>query len=68
MEKEDLDKKISESYVDEIGAYRMINGQKIYQIEEKTQKDIDLNLAINRVRASGMSAFELLNIGRTYGK
>ena len=49
------DKKIGKSQEDELGIYRMINGKKIYQIEEITQRSIDLNKAINRYRASGFS-------------
>lgn len=55
---EDLDKKlpvdeqIGGLLTDENGSYRMVNNVKIYQIEEKTQADKDLNLIINRYRAS----------------
>jgi len=55
------DTKIETLKTDQDGrAYRMVNGKKIYQIEEKTQKDKDRNLIINRVRASGMSPGEYL--------
>lgn len=30
--------------------FRMVNGKKIYQIQEKTQADKDLNLVIDRWR------------------
>lgn len=49
-----IDEKIGELLTDENGEYRTINGKKIYQIKEKTQDDIDMNLIINRVRASGL--------------
>jgi hypothetical protein len=42
--------------------FRMINDKPIYQIEEKTQEDVDLNLIINRVRASGLKINDYLNI------
>jgi len=45
---------------DENGNYRMINGKKSYQIEEKTPQDKDMNLIINRVKASGMTAYQYL--------
>ena len=54
------DSKISELKTDEKGDYRMVDGKKIYQIKEESQKDKDINLAINRVRASGMSPSEYL--------
>lgn len=38
---------------------RMINGQKVYQLEP-TPENKDLQLSINRVRASGLSGFEYL--------
>ena len=58
-----IDEKISELMIDENNReYRLVNGRKIYQIEEKSQSDIDKNLIINRVRASGMSAWEYLNL------
>lgn len=47
------DKLISELMFDDEGSYRMVNGVKVYQIEEKTQHDIDLNLIINRYRITG---------------
>lgn len=55
-----IDEKIGELKSDESGNYRMINGKKSYQIEEKTQKDKDMNLIINRVNASGMTAYQYL--------
>ncbi len=45
-----IDKKIGKIQFDEKGAFRIINDKKIYQIEEKTQRDIDMNLIINRYR------------------
>lgn len=56
------DDNISELMVDENGReFRIVNGKKIYQIEEKTQSDKDHNLSINRMRTSGMSPWEYLN-------
>lgn len=68
MEKEDLDKNlpidenIGELLTDENGEYRMVNGKKIYQIKEENQHDKDMNLIINRVRASGMKPSEYLRM------
>lgn len=57
---------ISELKYDEQGkGFRIINGEVIYQIDEKTQKDRDLNNSINQVRASGMRPGQLLR--RMYG-
>lgn len=48
-----IDEKISDLKVDEKGdSYRIVNGKKIYQMKEVTQHDIDMNLVINRYRAS----------------
>lgn len=56
-----IDEKISELMIDEDNReYRLVDDKKIYQIEEKSQSDIDTNLAINRFRASGMTASEYL--------
>ena len=56
-----IDQKISELMIDENNReYRIVNGKKIYQIEENSQSDIDKNLIINRVRASGMSSWDYL--------
>ena len=50
------DSKIGEIQIDNNGRYyRIINGNRIYQIEEKTQRDKDQNLMINRWRASELS-------------
>ena len=50
------DSKIGSLQTDKNGRqYRMVDGKKIYQIEEKTQHDKDMNSIINRVRASGMT-------------
>ena len=57
-----IDEKIGELFSDEHGNYRVINGKKIYQIKEETQRDIDMNLIINRVRASGMKPSEYLRM------
>ena len=55
------DSKIGALKTDENGrAYRIVAGKKIYQIEVQNQADKDLQLSINRVRASGMSASEYL--------
>jgi hypothetical protein len=68
MGKEDLDKNlpidenIGELLTDENGEYRMVNGKKIYQIKEENQHDKDMNLIINRVRASGMKPSEYLRM------
>lgn len=66
MRNEDLDKKlpidenIGKLLTDKRGEYRMVKGKKIYQIKEVTQQDKDMNLIINRVRASGMRPSEYL--------
>jgi len=53
---------ISELRRDENGTpYRMVKGVKVIQTEEKSQQNVDHNLICNRVRASGMSAWEYLN-------
>jgi len=68
MRNEDLDKKlpidenIGDLLTDENGEYRMVNGKKIYQIKEETQHDKDINLIMNRVRASGMRPSEYLRM------
>lgn len=54
------DKLIGELQSDENGNFRMVNGRKIYQIDEKTQQDKDLQLTMNRVRASGLKPSEYL--------
>ena len=55
------DSKIESLQTDEDGRqYRMVDGKKIYQIEEKTQHDKDMNIIINRVRASGMTPSQYL--------
>lgn len=38
---------IGELKKDKNGEYRIVNGKRIGQIEEKTQGDIDCNMAIN---------------------
>lgn len=50
-----LDNNIGKMKEDHRGKFRIINGKKIYQIEELSQGDRDMNLIINRVRASGMT-------------
>ena len=41
-------------------SYRMVNGRKIWQLEEKDQHHIDMNVIINRCRASGLSPGEYI--------
>lgn len=56
------DDNISNLQTDENGhPFRMVNCQKIGQIEENTQHDVDMNKIINRARACGMSGWEYLN-------
>ena len=55
-----IDKNIGELMTDKNGEYRLVNGKKIYQIKEENQNSRDLNLIINRVRASGISPSEYL--------
>jgi hypothetical protein len=68
MRNEDLDKElpidkyIGELLTDKEGEHRIIKGKKIYQISEETQHDKDMNLIINRCRASGMKPSQYLNI------
>lgn len=53
------DSKIGELQHDKDGnPFRIINGKKIIQFEVKTQRDKDLALIINRVRASRMKPQE----------
>jgi hypothetical protein len=56
-----LDELIGDLSRDEDGrTFRMINGRKIYQIEERSQKEVEMNRIINLVRASGKRPFELM--------
>lgn len=55
-----LDSKIGELQHDANGSYRLVNGRRIGQIEERTQEDIRLQKTMNRVRASGMSIWKYL--------
>ena len=49
----ELDKLIGEEQTDENGSkFKMIGGRKIYQAQERTERDRLLNEAINRMRAS----------------
>ncbi len=57
-----IDKKIGELMKDDRGEYRMINGRKVYEIKGDDQNTRDLNLIINRVRASGMKPSEYLKL------
>lgn len=54
MRNTDLDKKlpIDEKIGELKNNIRIVNGKEISQIKEKTQADRDINLAINRWRAS----------------
>lgn len=54
------DSKIGDLRQDADGHFRLVNGEKIYQSAEETQEQRDTNLAINRVRASGMRPSEYL--------
>ena len=48
------DKYISDMMFDEEdNPYRIVNGVKVIQLEEKIQHDIDLNLTTNRHRITG---------------
>lgn len=49
-----IDEFIGEKKKDKIGVYRIINGIKVYQLEEKDQKDIEMNIILNRLRAGGI--------------
>ncbi|EGK00494.1 hypothetical protein [Dysgonomonas gadei] len=52
--KQPEDDLISELMIDDDGRpYRIVDGKKIFQIEENTQHDIDLNLILNRYRITG---------------
>jgi hypothetical protein len=53
------DEKIGELFYENGKPCRIINGKKIYQLEQ-TEANKDLQTSINRVRASGMSGFEYL--------
>lgn len=54
-----IDENIGELLTDENGEYRMVKGEKIYQIKEETQQDKDMNELINSVRASGIIKVKL---------
>lgn len=59
--KQPVDDLIGELKFDKKGnGYRIIKGKKIYQFEEKTQEEIDKNLIMNRIRASGLTPGEYL--------
>lgn len=49
-QKIEVNRKIGELEKDSNGYFRMIDGKKIYQIEEKNFEDQELNLIINRER------------------
>lgn len=51
---------IGKLQTDEVGEYRIINGEKVYQIKEETDEDEKLNSVINRVRSSGLRPSEYL--------
>jgi hypothetical protein len=49
----ELDKKIGKEETDQDGRkFKMINGRKIYQASQKTERERLINQAINRIRAS----------------
>lgn len=54
------DSKIGELFYEDGSPYRMVDGEKISQVEEKTQWDKDFNITVNRIVASGLSPFEYL--------
>jgi len=68
MRNPDLDRKlpeddlISELHFENGRGYRIVDGKKVYQIEEKTKGDEDLNLIINRYRCSGMRLSEYMKM------
>ncbi len=53
------DKLIGELFYEDGKPYKMINGRKIQQLEQ-TEENKDLEIAINRVRASGLTPSEYL--------
>ncbi len=53
------DENIGELLYENGRPFRIINGEKIYQLEE-TEENKDLQICINRVRASGLKPFEYL--------
>ena len=61
-----IDENIGELLTDENGEYRMVKGEKIYQIKEETQQDKDMNELINSVRASGISPWKYLRMSCGY--
>ncbi len=46
---------IGEKQKDQQGTFRMVNGKKIYQIEEKRLRDVRQNRVINLYRESGLT-------------
>lgn len=56
------DDKIGELFYEDGRPCRMVNGKKIYQLEE-TKENQDLQLVINRYRALGVGMSEYLKRG-----
>lgn len=54
------DDKIGEVFYEDGKPCRIIDGKKIYQLQE-TERNKDLQKCINRWRASGMTPWEYLN-------
>lgn len=61
----ELKKKIGEPFTENGCIYRMVNGRKVGQIDEKTEHDKKLNESINMVRASGLRISDYLK--KLYG-
>ena len=57
---EDQNAKIGPLQSDENGQFRMIDGKKIYQFDEKSDYDRKIQDNINRFRASGLSVKDWL--------
>ena len=55
------DEKIGQLFYEDGRPCRIINGEKIYQLEE-TEENKDLQTCINRVRASGLTPSEYLKM------
>ena len=57
---ENLNAKIGPLQTDKNGQFRMIDGKKIYQFDEKSDYDRKIQDNINRFRASGLSVKDWL--------
>ena len=55
-----MDNNIGDSIQEGDRNYRIINGKKIYQIEEDTPEKVELNRIINLYRSSKLSITEYL--------